>query len=69
MLQIVDRGVDLVQRVTMGDQLVQLQFTLAEPAKEDRKVAIRFAVAAARARERAIADKQARIETLSRPAA
>ncbi len=61
MFQIVDRGIDLVQRVTMRDQLVQFEFPLAIPAKEDRKIAIRLAVAAAGAGKRAITDEQTRV--------
>jgi hypothetical protein len=57
MFQVVDRLVDLLQFVTVGNQLIQFQFTVAEPAQKDRKIAIRFAIAAAGAFERAIADK------------
>ena len=47
MLQIIDRCIDLVQRIAMRHQLIQLEFPLAVPANEDRKVAVRLAVAAA----------------------
>lgn len=62
MLQVADRGIDPVQRVTIRYQLVQLKLSFAVPTNEDGKVAVRLAVSAARARERTIADEQARIE-------
>ena len=62
MFQVIDCLVDLLELVTIGDQLMQLQFSFAQPAQENWKIAVRLAIAAAGAREGTIADKQTRIQ-------
>ena len=37
MLQVVNRGIDLIQRVSMRDEVVQLELAFAVPANEHRK--------------------------------
>ena len=58
MLQIVDRLVDLLEPVAIRDQLTQLELTLAVPANEDGKIALRLTVSAARAGKRTVTNEQ-----------
>ena len=70
MFQIIDGCVDLIQRVAIRYQLIQIQFAIAVPANKERKVTVRTAVATAGARKGAAAGEQARIQScLSLPAA
>src|ERR1043166_7393423 len=57
-LQVVDRGIDLIQRVSMRDEVVQLELAFAVPANERRKIPLRAAVSSARSAKRTIAEKQ-----------
>src|ERR1043166_2004777 len=57
-LQVVDRGIDLIQRVSMRDEVIQLELAFAVPANERRKIPLRAAVSSARSAKRTIAEKQ-----------
>ena len=57
MIQIVYRGVDLVQAVAVRNQVVKLQLAFTVPANKDRKVALRPAIAAAGAGKRTVANE------------
>ena len=39
-LQVVNRGIDLIQRVSMRDEVVQLELTFAVPANEHREISL-----------------------------
>ena len=62
MLQVVNRRIDLIQRVSMRDEVVQLKLAFAVPANEHRKIPLRAAVSSARSGKRTIAEKQVGVQ-------